>query len=97
MVYENLLYEVKEQIARITFNRPTVLNALNRKTIDELGDCLSAARKDDSVRVVILTGSGEKAFIAGADINELGAAHSGGRQGILAVRAGNYSPARDAG
>lgn len=71
MAYENLLYDVKEQIARITFNRPTVLNALNRKTMDELGDALNAARRDDSVRVLILTGSGEKAFIAGADINEL--------------------------
>ena len=71
MAYENLLYEVKDHIARITFNRPNVLNALNRKTIEELGDCLNAARLDDSVRVVILTGSGEKAFIAGADINEL--------------------------
>jgi enoyl-CoA hydratase len=71
MAYENLLYEVKDHIARITFNRPNVLNALNRKTVEELGECLTAARLDDSVRVVILTGSGEKAFIAGADINEL--------------------------
>lgn len=71
MSYGNLLYDVKEQVARITFNRPTVLNALNRKTMDELGDALNAARRDDSVRVLILTGSGEKAFIAGADINEL--------------------------
>jgi enoyl-CoA hydratase len=71
MAYENLLYELKDHIARITFNRPNVLNALNRKTIDELGDALDAARRDDSARVLILTGSGEKAFIAGADINEL--------------------------
>ena len=71
MAYANLLFDVKDQIARITFNRPSVLNALNRKTMDELGDCLNAARRDDSVRVLILTGSGEKAFIAGADINEL--------------------------
>jgi enoyl-CoA hydratase len=71
MGYENLLYEVKEQIARITVNRPMVLNALNRKTVEELGQCLDAARQDDSVRVVILTGAGEKAFVAGADINEL--------------------------
>jgi len=71
MSYKNLLYEVRDQIARITFNRPTVLNALNRKTMDELGDALNAARRDDAVRVLILTGSGEKAFIAGADINEL--------------------------
>jgi enoyl-CoA hydratase/carnithine racemase len=71
MAYENLLYDVKDQIARITFNRPNVLNALNPKTIDEFGDCLSAARRDDSVRVLILTGAGEKAFVAGADINDL--------------------------
>jgi len=71
MGYENLLYEVKEQIARITFNRPNVLNALNCQTVEELGECLDAARRDDAVRVVILTGAGEKAFVAGADINEL--------------------------
>jgi enoyl-CoA hydratase len=71
MAYENLLYDVKDQIARITFNRPAVLNALNRRTIEELGYALDAARADDSVRVVILTGAGEKSFVAGADINEL--------------------------
>ena len=62
---------MSEQIARITFNRPNVLNALNRKTMDELGDCLKKVRADDAIRVLILTGAGEKAFIAGADINEL--------------------------
>lgn len=71
MGYENLLYEVKDAIARITFNRPNVLNALNRKTMEELGECLNAARNDASVRALILTGVGEKAFVAGADINEL--------------------------
>jgi enoyl-CoA hydratase len=71
MGYENILYEVTEQIARITFNRSNVLNALNRKTVEELGECLDAARRDDAVRVLILTGAGEKAFVAGADINEL--------------------------
>jgi enoyl-CoA hydratase len=71
MGYENLLFEVKDQIARITFNRPNVLNALNRKTIEELGDALNAVRRDASARVLVLTGSGEKAFVAGADINEL--------------------------
>jgi enoyl-CoA hydratase len=71
MAYDNLLFEVGEQIARITFNRPNVLNALNRKTMDELGDCLKKVRADDAIRVLILTGAGEKAFIAGADINEL--------------------------
>jgi enoyl-CoA hydratase len=71
LTFENLLYEAKDQIARITFNRPNVLNALNRKTIDELGHALNEAKRDDAVRVVILTGAGEKAFVAGADINEL--------------------------
>jgi enoyl-CoA hydratase len=71
MSYENLLYEKKNGIAFITFNRPKVLNALNRKTIEELHDVLREAKNDDSVRVLILTGAGEKAFVAGADINEL--------------------------
>ncbi|MGC1686387.1 MAG: enoyl-CoA hydratase-related protein [Candidatus Acidiferrales bacterium] len=71
MAYENILYEVKDHIAWITFNRPAVLNALNTATVSELGDALSQARDDAGVRVLILTGSGEKAFVAGADINEL--------------------------
>src|SRR5215467_7856627 len=71
MGYENLIYEKKDAIAWITFNRPKVLNALNRKTVEELRDALVDARDDANVRVVILTGSGEKAFVAGADIGEL--------------------------
>jgi enoyl-CoA hydratase len=71
MAYENILFEKKESIAYITFNRPKVLNALNRKTVEELRDALLDARDDSSVRVVILTGSGEKSFVAGADISEL--------------------------
>jgi len=71
MAYENLLYEKRDGIAFITFNRPKVLNALNRKTIEELHHALLDARDDGSVRVLILTGAGEKAFVAGADINEL--------------------------
>jgi len=71
MPYENLLYEVREQIAYITFNRPKVLNALNHQTMVELGQCVAAARNDAAVRVLILTGAGEKSFIAGADLNEL--------------------------
>jgi enoyl-CoA hydratase len=71
MSYENLLYEKRDGIAYITFNRPKVLNALNRKTIEELHQVLVDARDDSSVRVLILTGAGEKAFVAGADINEL--------------------------
>jgi len=71
MGYENLIYEKKDGIATITFNRPKVLNALNRKTVEELRDALVDARDDSSVRVLILTGAGEKAFVAGADIGEL--------------------------
>src|SRR6202162_3724302 len=71
MAYENLLFEKRDQIAFLTFNRPKVLNALNRKTMDELNDALVAVRGDDAVRVLILTGAGEKSFIAGADIAEL--------------------------
>ena len=71
MAYENLLYEKRDGIGFITFNRPKVLNALNRKTMEELRDILSAARDDDEVRVLILTGAGEKSFVAGADISEL--------------------------
>src|ERR1700740_1643526 len=71
MSYENLLYEKKDGIAYVTFNRPKLLNALNRKTIEELHHALLDARDDESVRVLILTGSGEKAFVAGADIGEL--------------------------
>src|SRR5215472_16073260 len=70
MAYENLLFDIKDQIAHITFNRPKVLNALNRRTVEELGDALNKVR-DANVRVLILTGSGEKSFVAGADINEL--------------------------
>jgi enoyl-CoA hydratase len=71
MAYENILYEKKDSIAYITFNRPKVLNALNRKTVEELQHALVDARDDQAVRVLILTGAGEKAFVAGADISEL--------------------------
>jgi len=71
MSYENILYEKKDAIGYLTFNRPKVLNALNRKTIEELHQALLDARDDSTVRVLILTGAGEKAFVAGADIKEL--------------------------
>jgi enoyl-CoA hydratase len=71
MAYENILFEKKDAIAYITFHRPKVLNALNRRTVEELRDALLDARDDSSVRVLILTGSGEKSFVAGADIGEL--------------------------
>jgi len=70
---ENLLVERDGAIATLTINRPKVLNALNTQTIDELGRALLAIKNDDGVRAVIVTGAGEKSFVAGADINELAA------------------------
>ena len=69
--FENLTYEVRGSIAYITMNRPKVMNALNRKTVEELNVAFHAAKDDATVKGVILTGAGEKAFIAGADIAEL--------------------------
>src|SRR5437868_4109885 len=69
--FANLLFDKREQIAYISVNRPKVLNALNMETMEELGRAFTAAKEDSDVRVVIFTGSGEKAFIAGADIGEL--------------------------
>jgi len=67
----NLLYTVDGGVARITINRPDKLNALNHATLTELGQAFDRAHADAAVRVVVLTGAGEKAFVAGADINEL--------------------------
>ncbi len=71
MGYENILYEPRDGIGYITFNRPKVLNALNHATLTELQQALEAARDDAAVRVLIVTGAGDKAFVAGADISEL--------------------------
>jgi enoyl-CoA hydratase len=71
MSFDNLLVERDGPVTIITFNRPKVLNALNAQTFTELRAAIEAAAVDDSVRVLILTGSGEKAFVEGADINEL--------------------------
>jgi len=71
MAFENLLYEKRNGIGYVTVNRPEKLNALNQKTMDELRECFEGIERDDEVRAVILTGAGEKAFVGGADINEL--------------------------
>jgi enoyl-CoA hydratase len=68
---ENILFERKNSIAYVTVNRPKVLNALDMATMDELRTAFHDIKRDVGIRVVILTGSGEKAFIAGADISEL--------------------------
>ncbi len=71
MTYKNVLYEVKERLAVVTINRPGVLNALNEETISELIDVFCKIKQDDAVGAVVITGAGEKAFVAGADIKEL--------------------------
>jgi enoyl-CoA hydratase len=69
--YETLLCEVKDQVARVTLNRPEVLNALNAKVFNELEHVFMTLAGDVGVRVILVTGAGEKAFAAGADINEI--------------------------
>jgi len=70
MPYNNILYEVKDSTGLLTINRPKSYNALNSETIDEIRDALAHVKADDQVRAVIVTGSGEKAFVSGADVME---------------------------
>lgn len=69
-MFENILVERRGRVALVTINRPDKLNALNIKTREELSNALDELRADADIRVVVLTGAGEKAFVAGADINE---------------------------
>ena len=71
MNFENILFEKKDAIVYVTINRPKVLNALNTATMGELRTVFTQVKDDREVRVVILTGAGEKSFVAGADISEL--------------------------
>lgn len=73
MSYQNILSEVKEQILYLTINREQKLNALNKETLAELAEAVAFAIKSEEVRGVLLTGAGEKAFVAGADISEFSA------------------------
>lgn len=70
MSYNNILVGKKDKTATITINRPKKLNALNKETIDELHQALDVLESDEIIRVIIITGSGDKAFVAGADISE---------------------------
>ena len=70
MNYENVLFEIRDGVGVMTFNRPKVLNALNPATLDEVADVLAHAAREDAIRVLVFTGAGDKAFVAGADINE---------------------------
>ncbi|PTX64176.1 enoyl-CoA hydratase [Kordia periserrulae] len=85
MSYENILVHAENAIATITINRPKKLNALNSKTIHELHDAFKALDADDTTKVIILTGSGDKAFVAGADISEF-AHFSVEEGGVLAAK-----------
>ncbi len=71
MPFDNLLVERDGAVATLTINRPHVLNALNRSTLADLRQALAEVKEDGQVRVVIITGAGDKAFVAGADIGEL--------------------------
>jgi enoyl-CoA hydratase len=71
MDYKNILFSVEEGIATVTFNRPKALNAMNSETMTELQDAATICKKDDTIKVLILTGAGDKAFVAGADISQM--------------------------
>src|SRR5574340_400393 len=71
MSYNNLLLTIEDGIATITFNRPKALNAMNSETMAELFDAATVCKNDANVKVLILTGAGEKAFVAGADISQM--------------------------
>jgi len=87
MAYQNLISEVKENILYLTINREKSLNALNKDTLAELADAIAFAGKTDEVRGVILTGAGEKAFVAGADIKEF--SDYSGKQGEELAKQGH--------
>ena len=91
MSYETITLEIRDRLARVTVDRPKVLNTLNDQTVREMHAVFSELRRDASVGAVILTGAGEKAFAAGADINELAvmsplAAEAISRRGQAALR-----------
>ncbi len=70
MAYKNIIFKVEKGVATITFNRPEVLNALNEESLQEFSNALDAVASDKDIRVLVLTGAGEKSFVAGADITE---------------------------
>jgi enoyl-CoA hydratase len=85
MSFDNLLLDRNGAIVLVTINRPKVLNALNSQTIDELRRVMLECKADGQVRAIVLTGAGEKSFVAGADINELALqTPTGGREHALA-------------
>jgi enoyl-CoA hydratase len=71
MDYKNILFTVEEGVAMVTFNRPKALNAMNSETMGELADAVHTCRADDAIKALILTGAGDRAFVAGADIAQM--------------------------
>ncbi len=71
MEYKNLLFDVQDKVALIQFNRPKALNAMNSETMGELMDAVKRCGSDDGIKAVVLTGAGDRAFVAGADIAEM--------------------------
>src|SRR4249919_2228717 len=85
MAFDSLLIERDAAVAIITINRPKVLNALNNSTLDDLRRAALELKRDDAVRAIVITGSGDKSFVAGADINEfLAQSPASGREHALA-------------
>lgn len=87
MNYQNIITSIENGVLTITINRPDKLNALNQQTISELGHAITDAQSDEEIRVVLLTGAGEKAFVAGADITEFSGLDI--KQGSQLARAGH--------
>lgn len=87
MTFENILITHENQVATVTINRPEKLNALNKATIKELSQGFSDLEKDETVRVIVITGSGTKAFVAGADISEFSSFDD--EQGMALAAAGH--------
>jgi len=81
--YDNIIYEKKERVATITLNRPKVLNALNAALLAEMHDALKDAENDEHICVIVITGAGDRAFCAGADVSEV--------QGLSPIEARNFS------
>ena len=71
MDYKNILFAVEEGVATLTFNRPKALNAMNSETMAELLDAVNVCKTDETIKVLVLTGAGDRAFVAGADISQM--------------------------
>lgn len=86
MIYQNILSEIKDRVLYVTINHESKLNALNKATLAELAHVVAFAAGDEGIRAVLLTGAGEKAFVAGADISEFSAFNV--EEGMLLARDG---------